>query len=247
MARNAPRHYDRSRLLETAARAAAGRRRHEAIRCYRRILVVEPQNAEIHRRIAPLLAQTRQPFDAWLSFRIAARSLLRQGHEERALALYREAARHLPRNQETWGAIARLEVKRRRTSHAFDALVEGSRKLHRRADRPRAIHLLRRALELRPQHLETTLELSRLLYRTRRRDESQLLLESLVARTGGAERRRACTLLLLLFPSFRHVWHWLRSLPGSGRPPRPRPGGERVVMGSASARPDLPGRVAPAG
>jgi tetratricopeptide (TPR) repeat protein len=238
----ARRSYDRKRILEAAARATARRRRHEAIRCYRRVLIAEPGNAEIHRRIAPLLAATGQRFDAWLSFRMAARSLLRQGHEERALALYREAAQRLPRNVEAWSTLARLETKRGQPSRAFDTLLQGSRKLRRAADRPRAIHLLRQALVLEPRHVQATLELARLMHRSRRRDEASLLLESLVARTAAADRRRACAALLALFPSLRHGWMWLRSLPGS-RTGHPANGG--VAVG-AEARPAL-GRVAPAG
>lgn len=247
MGRTARRHYDRSRILETAARAAAGRRRHEAIGCYRRVLVVEPQNAEIHRRIAPLLAQTRQPFDAWLSYRIAARALLRQGLEDRAIALYREATQHLPRNVETWSALARLEAKRGRRAQAFDALVQGSRRLRRRVDRPCAIHLLRQALELKPQHADAALELARLLHRARRREEARLLLESLAARCAGSERRRACAALLTLFPSLRHGWRWLRSLPGSRGPRDPRARARLTAVRGPGARPDLGRRVAPAG
>jgi tetratricopeptide (TPR) repeat protein len=222
----ARRSYDRKRILEAAARATARRRRHEAIRCYRRVLVAEPGNAEIHRRIAPLLAVTGQRFDAWLSFRMAARSLLRQGHEERALALYREAAQRLPRNVEAWSTLARLEIKRGQPSRAFDTLLQGSRKLRRAADRSRAIHLLRQALVLEPRHVQATLELARLMHRSR----------------AAADRRRACAALLALFPSLRHGWMWLRSLPGS-RTLRPADGG--VAVGG-EARPAL-GRVAPAG
>jgi tetratricopeptide (TPR) repeat protein len=180
--------------------------------CYRRVLVVEPGNPDIHRRIAPLLARTNQPFDAWLSFRAAARALLRQGQEDRALALYREAAQCLPRNVEAWCALARLEIRRRRPTQAFDALVQGSRKLRRRAERPEAIHLLRQALELQPHHVATTLELARLLCHSRRREEARLLLESLSASTDGPDQRRACAALLTFFPSLRHAWLWLRSL-----------------------------------
>jgi tetratricopeptide (TPR) repeat protein len=237
MTLTARKNYDRSRILEAAARAAAKQRRHEAIRCYRRVLVVEPGNPDIHRRIAPLLARTKQPFDAWLSFRAAARALLRQGQQDRALALYREAAQHLPRNVEAWCALARLEVKRRRPTQAFEALVQGSRKLGRRADRPRAIHLLRQALELQPRHVEATLELARLLCHSSRREEARLLLESLAASAGGTDRRRACAALLSLFPSLRHVWLWLRSLPRSRRP--------HAVLAERGVA--AVGRVAPAG
>ena len=57
--------YDRNRLLTDAARARKKGRRAKAIALYREVLAVEPENAEIHRRVAPLLAETKQPEAAW--------------------------------------------------------------------------------------------------------------------------------------------------------------------------------------
>ncbi len=212
VARAGGRRYDRKRILETAARAATKRRHREAITCYRRVLVAEPQNPEIHRRIAPLLARTHQPFDAWLSFRSAARALLRQGHEDRARGLYQEAVRHLPRNVEACLALARLEQKRGRPRRAFETLVAGSRRLRGRRDRPRAIHLLQIAVEIEPRDTQAALELARLLHRARRPEEARILLEGLAERAEGPERRRVCGTLLRLFPSPTSAWRWLGSL-----------------------------------
>ncbi|MEN8183912.1 MAG: tetratricopeptide repeat protein [Myxococcota bacterium] len=209
--------YDRSRMLETAARATTRRRRRKAIRCYRRVLAAEPQNAGLHLRLAPLLAQTGEHFDAWLSYRIAAKALLRQGQETRAVALHREATRQLPRNADVWCTLARLELKRGRRSEAFEALALGRSRLRRRRERPEAIHLLRQALELEPGHARTTVDLARLLHRSKRREEAWLLLENRAARASGADRRRLRGAQLGLFPSLRHLWLWLRALRGNRR------------------------------
>ncbi|MFQ5417398.1 MAG: tetratricopeptide repeat protein [Myxococcota bacterium] len=117
--------YDRSRILEAAAQARARKKRKLAIRLYRRVLAVERHDAELHARIAPLLAETGQPFDAWLSYRIAARACLREGRGERALGIYREAAARLPREIQVWQSIARLEFKLGRQRDAVDTLIEG--------------------------------------------------------------------------------------------------------------------------
>ena len=48
--------YDRARILEEAARARARNKRWRAIELYRWILAVEPNNADLHAKLAPLLA-----------------------------------------------------------------------------------------------------------------------------------------------------------------------------------------------
>ena len=52
--------YDRSRLLRRAAGAQTKGRRKKAIELYRKVLAVEPNDAQVHRKIAPLLAETKQ-------------------------------------------------------------------------------------------------------------------------------------------------------------------------------------------
>jgi pentatricopeptide repeat protein len=135
--------YDRSRILDAASRARARKQRRRAIELYRWVLAVEPQNVEIHARLAPLLAETRQGFDAWGSYKAVARALLRQGQPDKALAVYREATLKLPREDQAWLAVARLQHKRGNPRDALDTLVEGSRNFRSARLRSRAIQLLR--------------------------------------------------------------------------------------------------------
>lgn len=215
--------YDRSRLLEDAARAAARRRFDRAIALYRWVLAIEPNNAEIHLKLAPLLARRRQGFDAWQSFQCAARACLRHGQPDRALAIYRQAAAALPREVQVWQAIARIQHRAGRTRAALDTLLEGSRALRRGRLRPHAIHLLRLARELEPWHFESVHELARLLARARQREEARVLLRALARRCGGARLRRVRADQLRLSPTPAHAWHWLaatlRSAPEPMRPP----------------------------
>ena len=118
--------YDRTRLLDQAMRAAQRRRHKRAIALYRKILAVDPNDTQIHRKIAPLLARTRQPDDAWESYRRAAEQLSKQGFVDQAIGTYREAATHLSRQHRLWLALAELEVKRGRPVDAVNALVDGS-------------------------------------------------------------------------------------------------------------------------
>ncbi len=56
--------YDRLRVLEAAERARSRKKRHKAIELYRWVLAIEPNNVELYAKLAPLLAQTGQNFEA---------------------------------------------------------------------------------------------------------------------------------------------------------------------------------------
>ena len=81
--------YDRSRLLRTAAGARTKGRRKKAIELYRKILAVEPNDAQVHRKIAPLLAETKQRDDSWKSYQRAAERLRGQGFADQAIGVLR--------------------------------------------------------------------------------------------------------------------------------------------------------------
>ena len=216
------RRFDRNRILEAAARARLRRRRRRAIQLYRWVLAVEPRNIELHAVLAPLLAETGQYFDAWISYRTVARACQRRGEVEKALAVYREAARYMPRELQAWNAIAALEHRSGRTREAIDTLVEGARHFRSRWRRPQAILLLRRARELDSWNFETVLELARLLSGSEQAEEAWLLLQGLAVRSEGEALRRVRGAQFCIAPGLRQAWLWLRAVVHSERPPEPR-------------------------
>ena len=201
--------YDRSRLLESAARAVASGRLGKAIALYRWVLAFEPTNAEIHLKLAPLLARRRARFDAWKSFQAAARACAGQGHPDRALAIYRQAAAALPHEVEVWQAAARLQQRGGRAGEALETLLEGSRRLRRARRRPQAIHLLRLAREIEPRHFAAVHELARLLAAEGQREEARILLDRLARCCGGARLRRVRAAQWRLSPTPASAWRWL--------------------------------------
>ncbi|MGH0032828.1 MAG: tetratricopeptide repeat protein [Myxococcota bacterium] len=203
--------YDRQRLLEAAAQARARGKRRRAISLYRWVLAVERNNAELHAKLAPLLAETGQEFDAWQSFRLTAQAALREGREDKALAVYREAAQALPREIEAWQSVARVLAKRGDEQEAVEALLEGSRHFRTPYLRPQAVHLLRRARTVAPWHFETVIELAGLLGRTDQREEARMLLEGLSQRSKGRYLRRVRKAELRLDPGLATLWRFLRS------------------------------------
>ncbi len=204
--RNVP--YDRDRILQEAARAKARRKRQHAIALYRRVLALEPANADLHAKIAPLLAATGQSFDAWVSFRTAARTHVRQGEPERALAIFAEATQWLPREVEAWAELADLQRQQGDGREAKQTLLEGFRYFTTGWLRPCAIHLLRRAREIDPWDLDTVIELAVLLAQTRQREEATALLEALALRAQGRDLVRVRGAQFRVAPSLFHAWLW---------------------------------------
>jgi len=203
--------YDRTRILDAAAQARARKKWKKAVALYRQVLAVERNNAELHARIAPLLAKIGQHFDAWVSFRVAANACLRNGRGDRALAVYREAASYLPREIQVWQAIARLQAKRGKRREAIEALLEGASQFRSRRRWPEAIHLLRRAHEIEPWHFEAVTRLARLLAKSSQADEARRLLEGLETRTSGDRLRRVYGAQFRLDGDLRYAWLWLRA------------------------------------
>jgi thioredoxin-like negative regulator of GroEL len=202
---------DRQSALEQAARERSRGRRRRAIAIYRALLATERSNADLHAKLAPLLAETGQSFDSWQSYRQVANAALRDGREDRALGVYREASQLLPREIEAWQGVARLLCKRGEEREAVEALVEGSRQFRSPHLRPQAIHLLRRARSIDPWNPVVVLELAEHLARADQAEEARLLLGELSQRSDGKALRHVRWAELCTDWSVGRALAWLRS------------------------------------
>jgi tetratricopeptide (TPR) repeat protein len=203
--------YDRTRILEAASRARAHKRYRKAIALYRRVLAVERGNLELHARLAPLLAATGRRFEARASFEACGREAVAAKKLEQAAAIYREAARCLPRDFQIWEKLSQIERQRARDQQALDALLEGRQQFRRRGHRPEAIALLRRALEIDEWNLDVILDLARLLSRSDQEREAQLLLERLAQRSAGTSLRRVRGAQWRITPTLINTWRWIHA------------------------------------
>jgi tetratricopeptide (TPR) repeat protein len=226
--------YDRNRILAAAGRASARGRRRRAIALYRRLLSVETNNAEIHRRLAPLLARSGQHFDAWQSFRVAACDLIRQKRAEQALASYREAARCLPQKVEAWQATSTLERQLGRKQDAFQTLLEGRRAFKGRRQRAEAIAMLRAAREIEPWNPDVVRDLARLLARSDQAPEALAMLDQLAQASAGRELRRLRGAQWRIARTLSHTWLWLQAALTASREPALQP--VRSTRSARSAR-----------
>jgi thioredoxin-like negative regulator of GroEL len=201
--------YDRKRLLSEADGLRDGRRWRRALKLYRQILAAEPRNAEIHFRVAPLLARSGRHAEAWESFRVAAEGI--SGDDSSRIALHQRAVKSLPRSFEACRALASIWLRSQHPDRAERTLLEGSRRLRRRATRGQAIVLLRDAREIDPWNPSVVLDLCRLLAKDGRAAEALFLLDHLDERVSADDRRAVRALSWRIEPSLRHTWRWLRA------------------------------------
>ena len=175
------------------------------------MLAKEPDNPDLHRKIAPLLVSTRQEKDAWAAYRRAAEGLERLGLVELAIGVFGEATGRLPRQVQVWSALAELELKRSRPADAHKALLEGRSHFRSRKQRSEAIQLLTRARKLEPRHFETCFDLAGLLARAGGRDRARRMLDELASWVQGRKLRRVRAKQFAISPSPANGWRWMRA------------------------------------
>jgi tetratricopeptide (TPR) repeat protein len=201
---------DRSRVMKRAAVARKKRRNKKAISLYRQILAEEPDNPDLHKKIAPLLAMTRQNDEALASYRAAAEGFVKKGFTAQAIGLLRAAAVYLPRETILWQNVAELEASRGRVPDAVRALVEGRSHFRSRRQRPQAIQLLRLARRLDAKDFPLNFDLACLLAKTGNRRQAVRMLDELAASSIVKNLRRVRARQFRIAPSPTRAWLLVR-------------------------------------
>lgn len=204
--------YDRKRLIERAAALERGWRWRTALAIYRQVLAAEPHGAELHARVAPLLARSGRRIEAWESYRIAIEAFVRNGDDGSARTLQQQAMRLLPDCPEPVRVFAQAELARGRGPEAMRLLVKGAARMARLRSRGAAIVLLRDARAIEPWNARVVMPLCRQLARDGQPAEALFLLDHLEQRSVGAELCAVRALLWRIEPSLRHSWRWLRAV-----------------------------------
>lgn len=204
--------YSRTDTLERASRAQGRGRKKKAIAEYRKVLEHEPENAKVLTSLGVLLAQTKQPAEAWKSFVAAAESYKKQGFVDRQYSVYVQATSFMPKEVELWETLAKINVQRNRKPDAVKVLLDGRRHFSGKKLRPFAIRLLKLALSIEPWQFETSLELARLYKKDGKADQAKGLLEGLAQRYANSKRRmrKIRGLLFRWSPTPGNAWRWLR-------------------------------------
>jgi len=177
--------YDRTRILREGREAQRRGKFKKAVRCFRRILVVEPNSAELHALIAPALAGSGNEFSAWESYEYAVSACLRDKREKLALALYSDATQRMPQHYDAWKARAALQRRLGLREESGATLEAAIANFHTRATRYQRISLLRQWRELAPKNEDVKRDLSAVLLKTGQKEEALLLLAKSSDATGA--------------------------------------------------------------
>ena len=211
--------YDRKRLVARADALAKGWRWRRALVLYRQVLAAEPHDAELHARVAPLLARSGRGYEARESFRIAESGFRRGQEEARAVDMVVAASEALPDDPDVARRRAKLERSRGEPKSAAKGLVRTADRIARRR-RGEAIVLLRVASQIHPRDPEIILRLARLLHRDGQAGEALFVLAQIEDRTTGDDTRTLLRLRARIDPTVGNLWAWLAG--SRSRAPRRR-------------------------
>ena len=202
--------YDRKSCLEAAAKAQERGRLKKAVSHYMQALEADPEDHFVHAKVAPLLARMKKFEESWESFKAAASNHFASGFGNKALGIYSQAARFMPRNPEVWEAMANVYVQQGRRADAVATLYKGHGFFTHGPDKDRAIVMLRKAFALEPWNFGVTFELAKLV---KKQDpvEALGLLEGLSSRSTGADLRKVRSAMFRTEPSFTMAWQWLKT------------------------------------
>ncbi len=117
----------------------------------------------------------------------------------------------MPMEIETWIAVANLQMNRGLNSDNVNKIIKANLNFSRRALRPEAIYLLRKAWKIIPWHFEVTFELGRLLGKIGKKEEALELLRELATREERRNLRRIRGAILKISPTPGSAWLWLRA------------------------------------
>jgi tetratricopeptide (TPR) repeat protein/Tfp pilus assembly protein PilZ len=232
--RNKP--YSRTKILEDAGKAQRKGRLKKAIAKYMILLKVDPEDYEVHNKIAPLLARKRRFTESWESFKTAGEGFYRLGFAEKAMSVYTQAAKFMPKKIETWEAAVKLQLDLQQDADALKTIIEGRRYFKYCNNQHKVISLLRKALKIDPWNFETTFHLAHLLVKSGNSEEAKQLLYGLLERERGRALWRTCFTILKVSPSLSSAWRCLRTIlaPPSreslenGRAPQKNEHGEKI-------------------
>ena len=201
----------RSDHLATAGKARAKGNKKKAIAVYQKILEETPDVHEIHQKLAPLLAETKQFAASWASFKMVAEYYEGINHPDKAISIYSQATRYIPKECKAWEKFAALQDKKGHTGEALKTLLAGRENFKGRKYRVEAIRLLQQAWKLKPWDFQLSVNLARLLVKARAKGKALKLLSGLAERESNKNLRLVRGMIFRTSPTPITLWHWLRA------------------------------------
>jgi len=202
---------NRSEVLAAADKLRVKGKYARAVEEYRKALQLDPADADVLAKIAPLLAKLGKRDEALHDFRAAADSYVERGFVDRAVSVYTQAATAYPKEASLWETLGQLHQERGRRADGIKALLAGAAHCKGKEGRPAALKLLRQALEYDSLHIDATVALARLLKADGQRAAARTLLDELSGGIRGPARKRLLAARFKLFPGPASLFHWLRA------------------------------------
>ena len=202
---------DRSQVLSAADQLRVKGKYAKAVEEYRKVLLLDANDADVLAKIAPLLVKLDKREEAMRDFRLAAGIYIKRGFVDRAIALYVQASAAFPKEAQLWETVGQLHQERGRKAEGIKALIAGAAHFKGKKGRPTALKLLRQALGYDELHIDASVGLARLLKADGEAGAARKLLDELAARIRGPARKRLLGARLRLFPGPGSLWRWLRA------------------------------------
>jgi tetratricopeptide (TPR) repeat protein len=207
--------YDRGEILRKAEKYRSQRRIRKAIREYEKILSADPQDIDVHIRIAPVYIRVGRKDQAKTSLRQVIAWYEKMGFTEKAIATLRLALKVDHRDLTTNLNLVDLYLGK---NHAVEArnILDRARKAFRgKRFLKESLAVEEKILGLAPDDFRAQVSLVRLLWRTGKRREALeriRRLEEQWARKGNKRYwRKARRLSWLLAPSLSTSWAYFLS------------------------------------
>ena len=208
--------YDRSEVLRRAETFRIRGRVKRAIREYEKVLEVDPQDLDVHTKIAPLYIRVRRSDEAKSSLRRVIASYEKQGFVDKTIAVLRLT---LTLDRQDLGVHLRLTELYLDKGVKGDALrlLESARKTFRRKRfLNEAIVVEEKILSFAPENFRAQVSLVRHLWRAgRKRDARERLWQmerQWALRRNKKNWRKTRWLLCRRAPSLPTSWGFLKSL-----------------------------------
>jgi tetratricopeptide (TPR) repeat protein len=202
--------YDRNEILRRAERFRSRGRVRRAIREYERVLAVDPQDIEVHTKVAQLYIRRGRKEEAKASLKRVTDWYEEQGFSDKEIATLRLAQRLDRRDLAVYLRLADLYLAKGLRADALRLLEAGRRAFRRKRFFREAIAVEQKILSFVPSAFRAQVSLVRLLWRAKRRHDAKELLwkmESQWALLKDRKRWRKTRWLLFCHdPSLATCW-----------------------------------------
>ena len=220
--------YNRNEIFRRADQFRTRGRVKKAIREFEKILKVDPQDSDVHAKVAPLYVKVGRKKEAKASLRLVIDQYHRNGFVEKEIAMYQLLRSVDPRDLATYVQLVDLYLRKALKGDALKTLRIGRRAFRKRRFLKEAVAIEEKVLSIDPEDFRTQVSLVRHMWRADKRTEAGdrlLRMESQWA--ARKNKRRWLRTRWLLFrhrKSLSSFFGFLASLLSSPRPYLPQEG-----------------------